>query len=606
MSANVGKKLDIVAFLPYANIWNSSSANANLLSTLTESGYQIRVIDCHSIFNYFCASMEEAGLTPNSSLEQKSRICGLCRGRSELVSEQSKSSHSKLDQYLSLEMEGFIEDQLSQVNSKNWVEYKIEDLPIGSVTGYEFFVRHKLTSEIIPEELFLEFLEILRQTLRVFFAWKEFLKESNEPIVLIENEMYAANRIVALLSRAAGKSVYSISHGVDLRKFGNSLALIDDPSIWFSISKSESWAKSANRNPNDADISQVSEHILELSRGRSPWVYSSKAKSTPKNLVRKKLKIPEGAPIVLAITSSLDEQIATNLSRIHSEPLHEAKGSMFADQLDWIRFLVNEASKQNRYHLVIRIHPRLLPNKRDSVESNFSAQIIEAIGGHDSNISVNLPSDSISIWSILSESEVVANYSSTAGLEALMLGKKVLQHDPRVIHAYPSEFNVCPTSRENYSEHLHSSTDSKGGFQDSRDIESVFAVYRWLSWKFRVFARNVENGLPDRRKWTALRLVNGLVLRKGYRFLESPLRFLERLELSQQKIDPVIREITTDLFGDEESDFSKVSIPEGWPARESKIRTAKSHIKVLKRIFGKKEASQLPVVRSLTTYLDNA
>ena len=605
MSANLGIKPDIVAFLPYANIWNSSSANSNLLRTLQANGHPVRIIDCHSIFKYFCASMEEAGLSPASSLEEKSRICGLCRGRADLVAQKSASRNEKLDKYLFLESEQIIESQLVQVDSKNWVDFTIEDLPIGSVTGYEFFVRHKLTSETIPEELFPEFREILRQTLRVFHAWKEFLKESNESIVLVENEMYSANRVVALLSRGVGKAVYSISHGVDLRKFGNSLALINDPSIWFSISKSESWTQSANRNPTDGDISQVSEHVLELSLGRSPWVYSSRAKSTPQNLVRKRLKIPERTPIVLAITSSLDEQIATNLSKIHSEPLHEAIGSMFADQLDWIKFLVDEASKQNSYHLVIRIHPRLLPNKRDSVKSDFSSQIMETIGQIHSNISVNFPSDSISIWSILSESALVANYSSTAGLEALMLGKTVLQHDPRVIHAYPSEFNVCPNSREKYSEYLSEITNNTEYERDSRNIENVFAAYRWLSWKFRVFARNVENGLPDRQKWTAIRVLNGLVLRRGYWILEKPLQFLERLELSKQKIDTVIQGITKDLFENKKSDFSKVSIPEGWPERESRFEIARSHIKVLERIFGKKGATKLQVVRALKSYLEN-
>jgi hypothetical protein len=593
----LAKKEDIVAFLPFANIWNSSSANASLITTFQEIGHKIRIVGCHSVFSFYCASMEEAGLTVSASLAEKERICELCRARSALVSGHTKSEHINLDEYVDEDSEELIEYHLSKVDAKSWIDLLIDDVPVGSISGYEFYIRHKLTSLVIPQELFSEFTQVLRQTLRVFFAWKEFLKSSTEQLVIIENEMYSANRVVAILSRRAGRQVYGISHGVDIRKFGNSLTLIENPEIWFGLSRSDSWKESRARFPSSDEIKQVSEHILELSRGRSPWVYSAKARSTPQELVRTKLEIPKGKPVVMALTSSLDEQIATNLTQIHSESLHEAEGSLFRDQLDWLRFLSSEAAKQSDYHLVIRIHPRLLPNKRDSVTSSFSREISEALIENPKNLTVNWPQDNISIWSALAETNLVANYSSTAGLEALLMGLPVIQHDPRVMHAYPAEFNLTPSTRDDYSNILATGVGNEGA------LEGIFSVYRWLSWKFNVFARNVDNGIPDRQSWTLMRVLNGLVLRKNAGVLEGPLRSMEKLELKSQYVDGTLARALSELIDFRKTDLSNVSSAFGWDPQESKLLIASAHANTLTRIFGRRDVRRLSIVDHLEKYI---
>jgi non-homologous end joining protein Ku len=124
-----------------------------------------------------------------------------------------------------------------------------------------------------------------------------------------------------------------------------------------------------------------------------------------------------------------------------------------------------------------------------------------------------------------------------------------------------------------------------------------------LSWKFSVFARNVENGLPDRQKWTILRILNGLVLRKGLRFLKFPLRLLERLEISRQRTDPALLQITKELFHKKEGDFSSLGVTNGLDESASNTLISKAHIRVLERIFGKKEANQMEVVKNLRAYL---
>src|ERR1700726_2384015 len=97
-------------------------------------------------------------------------------------------------------------------------------------------------------------------------------------------------------------------------------------------------------------------------------VYSP-ARSGATDSVFRRLGLSAERKLLVAFTSSLDE-IAANaqyLSALRFESFSDVQP--FADQIEWLRALIDKVEKSPDLQLVVRVHPREGANRRESTIS---------------------------------------------------------------------------------------------------------------------------------------------------------------------------------------------------------------------------------------------
>lgn len=95
---------------------------------------------------------------------------------------------------------------------------------------------------------------------------------------------------------------------------------------------------------------------------------------------------------------------------------------MYKNQVLWLKDLIDFFSKREDLFLIIRVHPREFPNRREGCKSENATVYEELLSNLPNNIKVNMPSDNLFIYDLALYSDVVLNGFSSAGLEMALLG----------------------------------------------------------------------------------------------------------------------------------------------------------------------------------------
>jgi hypothetical protein len=150
-------------------------------------------------------------------------------------------------------------------------------------------------------------------------------------------------------------------------------------------------------------------------------------------------------------------------------------------QLQWIEFVLNIYKNRDDFHLIIRIHPRMFPNKREKVTSPAALifrEYLEKI--HFSNVSINLPEDNISIYSIASITDRITVYNSSVGAEFAALDIPVICFDSKFLTAFPTELSFIAKDLQNYSELL------LNDFENFQVHLKAYLAFKWFIFKYEM------------------------------------------------------------------------------------------------------------------------
>ena len=543
----------VVGFFPTASIWNQAISSNQVLETFADIYGSAIAVQCDKILFGYCPSFSEAGLSHDSDSKSKQFVCRQCSFRSKALASSGRVRGVKLTDWIRHEDLETIKDLLSSTSGRNWFNLKVDGVPIGRYAAYEFYLKNKLAELEIPQRLLEEYKVQLRASLRVLFAWKRLLSDLKPSLVLVDNEFYSFNRVVAHLSREHNTRVLSLGHGTNFGRLGRTLNLNKHISSWVKSNRSPNWSTFKLENVPLRAVRQVNEHLTELRLGLSPWVYSSGSKRYRGSSVRDALGILPGKTVVVALTSSFDESLAAQISGISADDIFNnddfrPRNSQYA----WLGDLIQWAGTKEDIQLVIRIHPRMFPNKRDSVSSTFGQQLRSELRQELPNVLVNWPEANVPLGHLLLESTAVCNFSSTAGLEAMLLGLPVVVPSDSNLTAYPVELNYNhDLSDQSHLEKLEAALGA------AISVDRAIEVYRWLAWRFDEFTIGWGNYSTNR--WTVFRVLNGLLLRKRIAALEPLSRVIERFQVKRRVPEPYSRSIVRQFEEIDGEDFSDLN-----------------------------------------------
>jgi hypothetical protein len=536
--------------------------------------------------------MSEAGLTQeNSDLRKRGDVCFGCERRAHFFARETGLNHVFLDSKLTVDDRKRIDQEIADVEIDEWKNYQKFGVPIGRYAGYEFTLENKLSNLNLSKDTFPYYINQLRNTSRSLQGWLNLIDDCDFDVVIVTNDLYSVNRAASSAAKLKGRRVYNLSNGADLRLYSNSISFSDNGETDLLSSRHNTLSDFTLEHMSPDLITQVGQHFKELSAGKNAFSYTSRSGRLSSTTIREKLGIPQNHSVVLVLTSSSDERVAADLVGIREHSIQSNESALFANTTMWLRWIIENANRFSEITFVIRVHPRLFPNKREGVLAEAAETLKSLLSVLPSNVRVNWPSDKIGLYDLATITRSVLNHTSSAGVEMLSLGLPVIQHDPEGLYAYPHKLNVTPKDLESYSRAI---LDAVRRGPELKNIENA---YLWKGWLFSVHARNVHNRFPIRSKWSLMRIVNGLSLRSAMPIPQWLLVFAETFEFRRRKIDNEVETALETVISNEHKSFSDLFesrkvLQSSSAARTQVLRTQQS---VLTKVYplGKRQDNDI-------------
>ena len=472
-------------FSPYAAVWPHTNIETEIAYNLRKLGNDVTFLRCNDFLSDFCLAMPAFSVSYKSSIEDKLLVCKQCLNTKAFISDFFGFRQIDLELFLSNEIH-LIENWLNNVDVSNLNNIYYENLNLGKLVSYEFIIHNKLASEIVPLSKHNELKSILRNSLLIYFAALNFFKKNSIDSVIIYNEFYSTNRIFAQVARTFGVRVANIQAAGPHRKMYKYISLYDKHDGHFDLINSSSWRFFSNKSWDYKQSKKIIDFYESLFDGSSYWVYSEQTHGNSRDLLLKYFSISTEKKVILVAISSEDEIFAKDFTSSNST-------DNSISQFDWINTILTIANRRKDLHFIIRFHPRMFPNKREGVHSQSADVYLNAIEKMKlDNVSINLPTDNISIYDLATITDLLLNNISSVGYEFVGLGVPSLSHNFH-LKTYPSEVGFHCIGLENYENEIDLTLSKSVSTQMLRN------TYNWIL--FRYYYSNI---MVQRGGWSFL------------------------------------------------------------------------------------------------------
>ena len=463
-------------FSPFANIWEHSFPEGLVAEGLKEQNVEIVTVRCNGLYESFCVAMSAAGLTAADTERKKQQVCGACVKRRDLLDKDFGFRSLVTEQFLEERDFTIVQSLVDTATLENWPLLELNAIPIGRYAAYEFLLNYKIMGTNVPPELFEIYLNQLRNSALTLLAAEKILDAEKPDVIITYNRLYGVHHAFLAVAESRGIPTYTLQGGGHITHRGETMTMFKESQTQFQLFHSESWKEFQNRPIGSKEVELVTSHFEGLLEGSSAFAYSSAFEASDPQLLREKFGIPEDAKVVLIPMSSEDELNAAQLADL----LPDTSGlpNLFEDQFAWIRFIFDYARQRPEVKFILRLHPRMYPNKRENVIAPVVARVMELIKEAPSNIVINLPSDNVSLYDLMQIIDVVLGYRSSVGAELAAFGLPIVAPANRDFFTYPSEINRTGFTMKDYTDKLDTA------LSEGWSIENVRTSFRWFAFLF--------------------------------------------------------------------------------------------------------------------------
>ncbi len=457
----------ILFFAPHADIWAHAFPEALIAEALVQAGHEIIYVTCGSQFQRHCVAMSANGMAPTDSHTARARVCAQCNAKDSLLRSEFKFTGPKIADLITPEDESVVTKIMQDVTREHIQTLEVEGIQVGRLALYQIMLRHKRINLDLSEHEWSDYLVELRNTLYAAFAGRKLLDIYRPDRVLVYNGLYAVNRVVCKIAERRDIPSYFMHAGGNLSNRLQTLMLGRGDTFRFMPHLVSQWPRYSNVPCSAKLLSLVTDHYIELLRGRSVFVYST-AVSRKTFDVRARFGVEKNQKLLVATMGSYDEEVAAEMvgARKHRvEPL-------FSTQVEWIQALISFVSNRPYLYLIVRVHPREFPNKREGKLSQHAKLLMQVLNDVPMNVAINWPSDGISMYDLADQTDVFLNSWSSVGKEMSLLGIPVVIYSSELVF-YPAELNYLGSSWEEYFNVIEQAIKDGWSFERSR------MAYRW-------------------------------------------------------------------------------------------------------------------------------
>ena len=494
LSTGLGRKdspnspLVVLTFSPYSFINVHSYPEAIVADTLRRRGHRVIQVRCKGLYADYCISMAGAGLTPRSSPSEKAAICAECNIRRGAIEQQFGFETHYIDDFVSDEMLARVDRRMAEVTPENWTDLEYDGIPIPRYASTEYVLNEKINSTTFDTALWDGFLIHVRNAFVTAEAGQKILEYVKPDRLLAYNNIYSCNHIMCCLAEKQGAAHFTLHAGPHLKRQRSQMTIFQGLRNTYLSNKSNAWKKFSKIPLAEASVRKVSEHIDELMEARSPWVYSIKSENKSAEALRAFFGIRPDQKVLLATMSSMDEMFSLRLADARPPMANEP---IFPSQVVWIRSVIDWIKDRNDLFLIVRVHPREFPNKREQVLAPQTFVLRAAFVDFPANAKVNWPDDKISLHDVAKIADVGLNATSSAGLELMLFGIPVVLYNLEALTAYPIELSLCAKSVGEYFEKVDFA------LQTGRSTKYVIGAFRWFAFQFDVVSMDIGEAYSE-------------------------------------------------------------------------------------------------------------
>ncbi len=482
--------MKVIFFSPFSNIWEHSFPEALIAEGLVAQGVEVLVVRCNGLLDAHCVAMSAAGVGAGDSYTRKKQVCRACINRRDLLDEAMPFPSVVMDDLVTSEDRRHAAEACAATTRQTWPEFTFDELPLGRYAAYEFLLNHKLLGTDIPAELWDLYLDQLRNTVIVYQVAKRMMAEQQPDRVVVFNRLYSVNHAFCVAAESRGIATYTLQGGGHVTRRAETMTMYRDSQSLANVFHTDAWKQAQSKPIGAAEVALVGEHFSGLLEGSSAFAYSSAFEGSDPKELRKRFGIVDDQAVLLIPMSSEDEVNAARLA----DALPETSGqvSLFNGQFEWIAFLLDFALQRPDLHFIIRLHPRMFPNKRDNVLSPVVGKLMVLLEKVPRNVSLNLPTDEVSLYDLMQLVDVLLSYRSSVGAEFAAFGIPVVVPANSDFFTYPEQINLVGHSRQDYVDKIELA------LQQGWSIDNARKAFRWYAFLFARIAVDFSDSVHSR------------------------------------------------------------------------------------------------------------
>ncbi len=500
----------VLFFSPAADVWPHSLPEAKVAQVLASKSAEVHFVRCAEDLRPHCLAMSAEGLRAGLlSRHRRNQICRSCKSTQKTIDHSLDCMVHKIGDFCS-PYERNVSALVNSATRDSWFDLEFEGLKIGRLAAYEFFLENKLNTVDIPQELWSEYLGYLRNSVVVAVAATRILDVVRPDRVIVYNDLYSVNRVFTFLARERGIATFRLHGGPNVQRMLDTLTITKSVETYFQSVRSEEWEQASHLPLDHDSIREVGEYQRFLLKGTGAFVYSSSQGLNSPTELRSLFNVLPSQKVLVCTTSSEDEMIAAKLVGVDPRDNQTSGlGRLFETQVDWLKYVIDMSKRNADWKIIIRIHPREFPNRRESQMSKNAETLMRVLRDLPSNVAINWPDQGISLYDLAQITDVCLNGISNAGAELLSFGIPVVVHNPQELYSYPSHHNFVPESIETYEATVMDAIEA------GWDFENVRKAFRWRAFQFRQMTVDVNSGGAIWPPRSLLRILKGI--RNRYR-----------------------------------------------------------------------------------------
>jgi hypothetical protein len=507
-------KTKILVFSPYSGIWQHQLQQTQLLKKYNFSEYELVIVGCGGLLNRHCAVYESFGREFDQ--EKQDNLCKKCSKSSHLTSAALNVKEINLINYITNEEISEMLKEVESILESKISNYQFGGLDIARLTAFETFIKYKKTDFLLNSNEQQHWRNGIYQGLVVQLVSERIIESIRPDLVLTYSPQYAAASVFAAVCDTKSIPVYFMEGSIHLGERYEALQFwhwethgLIDPSI-------DSFKQNSNNPATDSDLTRVNEHLEITERSRSFGAYS--AKKQKKYDVFSDFRIPKEMKVVLCTLSSTDEIFSGYV--IGKIPKSHYEGTVFRNQFDWVHETIELAKKHQEIFFIIRLHPRMAPNRRENVTSPEVQKWRQLFAILPRNIAVDYPEDRRSVSNYFDQIDLLITGWSSTAIDAMSKGIPALSFDAAVSWFPPEVVFACRNKREYEVALLEM-------LKEGRSDKYRQLAYSWLNYRLIRGTILVPGRFIDR-----IHLNNIEIVEKIYAFLTKYLFILiARFEL---------------------------------------------------------------------------
>lgn len=437
-----------ILFIPETGIYPFARGLSVLGDAIAKTGGHVMMTHCTGQM-IRCPMMVMHKLPIEASPEEKAALCRICSERFMSAQKKYNFSSINLSEFVNDDLLNSI-NELTDNTSDELINITYDEFPVGEIAQYDFVLETKYPyySMLSDEHRKLYALYVKNTALTIAVA-NAIFEKYNPNLVLTFNEYAQCQgvRHSAVTHNVARMALtHPVHFNIDFSRF----------SIWNSTY--EVWRYThCQRWYTVKDIPIQARYVLECWKDTIYRMYStgshifSVQKVNDPVLIFNKLKLNPYRKRIVVYTSSQDErgtgQVAVKVWKEDTNIL-----DAFSNQIEWLSFLRNYASKHTDVQIVVRIHPRE-GNRQYGFSSKHLEQLRMEFPENTETFMIIWPDDPISSYDLLELADLCLVPWSVMGQEAVRVGIPVLSFTGNMF--YPDDdFIQIATTLEEYNKKL--------------------------------------------------------------------------------------------------------------------------------------------------------